>query len=87
MARRSCEVTLRLSNGRSYTAVMDAESTYGAALAFQRHCENSPPDLQRPRVDYNAVVDVKPIYKGSVRKAMIRAVEKEARAGRNKPQR
>jgi len=66
---------------------VQADSTFDAALAFQRHCADGPPELGRPRVEYDCVVEVKPIYKVSVRKAMIRAVENQAKAGRNKPQR
>src|ERR1700761_1544461 len=66
VARRSCEVTLRFGKGKSYTAVVQAESAFEAALAFQRHCENAPPELHRPKVDYESVVEVKPIYRVSV---------------------
>lgn len=85
MPRRSCEVTLRYGNARSYTTVVEAESAYEAALLFQKHCENAPPELGRPHVHYDCIVEVKPIYRISVRKAMIRAVEKEARKGRGRP--
>jgi hypothetical protein len=73
-----------MSNGRTYTVVIEAESTYDAALAFQRHCQNGPPELGRPEVHYDSIVEVKPIYKVSMRKAMVRAAEKQARAGRKK---
>jgi hypothetical protein len=88
VARRSCEVTIRWQNGnRSYTTVVEAESTYDAAVVFQKHCENSPSQLNLPKIDYTSVVEVKPIYRINARKARIRAVEKEARKGRGRPQR
>ena len=76
-----------MPNSRSYTAVVEAGSAFEAALAFQKHCESAPPEMGRPHVTYESVVEVKPIYKVSVRKAMMKTVEKQARAGRGKPQR
>jgi hypothetical protein len=53
---------MRFSNGRTYTAVVSAKSVYHAAALFREQCNDAPPELKRPQVESDTILEVKPIY-------------------------
>ncbi len=72
-------MSMRLTGGRAYSIIVQANSAYEAALAFKDHCEKGPPEMGRPKPDYEAVLEVKPIYRVKMRDAIMRRVEKQSR--------
>jgi hypothetical protein len=79
---RQCEVVVTLPGGRRYSAIVEARSTFHAALVFQAHCLNAPEGLQRPHIEPGTVLEVRPIYKVKVQEAMLWADRKDSRDGR-----
>jgi hypothetical protein len=71
MAFRQCEVVIQREDGRKYSAVITANSVYGAAaLAFFDLCNNGPPQFNRPRVTANSRLEIRPIYRIEMRKVL-----------------
>jgi hypothetical protein len=66
---RQCEVVVTLPGGRRYSAIVEAKSTFHAALVFQAHCLNAPEGLQRPHIEPGTVLEVRPIYRVKVQEA------------------
>ena len=74
-----------MDGGRRYTAIVEAASLFDAALRFQKHCNDGPPEFNRPHVPTDAIVEVRPIFRVSLRKAMLKAIENETRKRTGKP--
>jgi hypothetical protein len=83
MSWRQCEVILVLPDGRRYSAVIPGGSVYQAALAFQDHCNNGPPELKRPHVSADSKLEGEAaIYRIEMKKVLEFANWTESREGK-----
>jgi hypothetical protein len=82
MSWRQCEVVVMLPGGKRYSTVVEAKSVYHAAALFHSQCVNGPPELERPKIDAETTVEVKPIFRVQVSKAIAWAVNQDSREGK-----
>jgi len=75
VGKRICEVSVE-AEGRRYSATVEADSAFHAAVLFYAHCAAPPPGCNPPKIDLEAVVEVKPALKVKLRDAMAWANEK-----------
>ena len=81
MAFRQCECVVKLPDGRDYRVTVNASSVYAAALAFRDHC-NGPGFPDRPRINAETKIEVKPIHFIEMKNVL--AYEKGAAARKNR---
>src|ERR1700733_9646917 len=70
VGRRTCEVMVDLPGGKRYSVMLEADSMYHAAVLFYAHCAAPPPGAAPPRIDMEAVIEIKPVYKVRLKDAM-----------------
>jgi formylglycine-generating enzyme required for sulfatase activity len=79
---RQCECVLPLPDGRKHSAIVEASSLFQAALLFRDLCNNGPAEFKRPRIADDTQIEVRPIYKVDMKRALAYANWAESREGR-----